>query len=109
MFLGGRLRATLVCLATLGVALAVASPALAAPAAPPTPIDLFNGYQSCSTDVKSPIYLWGGSGVLIEGLAQDPSNSSPQLTEQFKVWPVSDPTHTTTLSNDYVSSRFEGT
>jgi hypothetical protein len=113
MSLGGRLRAPLVCLATLGVALAVTSPALAAPAAPPTPIDLFNGYQSCSTDVNSPTYLWGGrwswQGVLIEGLAQDPSNSSPQLTEQFKVWPVSDPTHTTTLSNNYVSSGFEGT
>jgi hypothetical protein len=110
MSLSGRLRAPLVCLATLGVALAVSSPALAAAAAQPTPIDLFNGYQSCSTDVKSPTYLSSGtSGVVIEGLAQDPSGSGPQLTEQFQVSPVSDPTHTTTLSNDFVSNGFEGT
>src|ERR1700726_3148219 len=109
MSLGGRLRATLVSLATLGVALAVVSPAIAATAAPPTPIDLFNGYQSCSTDVNSPTYLWGGrwswQGVLIEGLSRD---INPSLTEQFQVWPVNDPTKTTTLSNPYVTSGFEG-
>ena len=108
--LSGRLRAPLVCLATLGVALAVSSPALAVAAAQPTPIDLFNGYQACSTDVNSPTYLSSGtSGLVIEGLAQDPSGSGPQLTEQFQVSPVSDPTQTTTLSNDFVSSGFEGT
>lgn len=104
--LGGRFRATLVSLATLGLALAVASPATAATAAPPTPIDLFNAYQPCSTDVHSPNYLWGDHGVLIEGLSQDTSDTL--LTEQFQVWPVSDPTQTTTLSNPYVSSGFEG-
>lgn len=106
MSLGGRLRATLVSLATLGVALAVASPAIAETTAPPTPIELFNGYRSCSTDVNSPTYLSGSGGVLIEGLSQDTSDT--HLTEQFQVWPVSDPTQKTTLSDQFVSSGFEG-
>jgi hypothetical protein len=104
--LGRRWGVALISLATLGLALVAAYPASAATAAPPTPIDLFNGYQSCSTGVNSPTYLWGGEGVKIEGLSQDTSDTL--LTEQFQVWPVSDPTQTTTLSNQYVVSGYEG-
>lgn len=106
MSLGGRLRAALVSLATLGVALAVASPAIAESAAPSTPTELFNGYRSCSTDVNSSTYLSSFGGVIIEGLSQDTSDTS--ITERFQVWPVSDPTQKTTLSNQFVVSGFEG-
>lgn len=112
MSLGGRSRAALVFLATLGLALAAASPATAATAAPPTPIDLFNGDLSCSTDVSSPTYLSASplQGVLLEGLSQDTNASdTPFLTEQFQIWPVSNPTQTTTLSNTTVLPGFEGT
>lgn len=60
--------------------------------------------------MNSPSYLWGGgSGVLIEGLSQDTNASdSPLLTEQFQVWPVSDPAQTTALSNPHVNPGYEG-
>jgi len=107
IFLSGSLRATVVCGVLLGLVLTVPSPAIAAAVAPPTPIDLFNGYQACSQDVNSPVYLSAGiSGVLIEGLSQD--TSDVLVSEQFQIWPVSNPAQITTLANQYVSSGFEG-
>jgi hypothetical protein len=116
MSLGRRSRAALIGLASLGLALAAASPATAATTGPPTPIDLFNGDLACSTNVASPTYvsayegLTEEEGVLLEGLSQDTNSAdSPFITEQFQVWPVSDPTQTTTLSNTTVLPGFEGT
>jgi|HubBroStandDraft_3_1064219.scaffolds.fasta_scaffold31312_1 hypothetical protein len=116
MSLGGRSRAALVAMATLGLTLAAAAPATAATTGPPTPIDLFNGDLSCSTNVASPTYvsayygLTAEAGVQLEGLSQDTNSAdSPFITEQFQVWPVSDPTQTTTLSNTTVLPEFEGT
>lgn len=105
---GGRLRATVVSLATLGTGLALASPAVAATAAPSTPIDLFNGYRYCSTDVNSPTYLSNRGGVIIEGRTPETDPYTGLLTLQFQVWPADDSTQTTTLSNQYVSSGYEG-
>ena len=116
MSLGGRSRAVLIGAASLGLALAAAAPATAATTGPPTPIDLFNGLLSCSTTVASPTYVsavagvQGQQGVILEGLSQDTNAAdSPFITEQFQVWPVSDPTQTTTLSNTTVLPGFEGT
>jgi hypothetical protein len=116
MSLGGRSRAALVAIATLGLALAAAAPATAATTGPPTPIDLFNGELSCSTNAASPTYVSAVSGVqneqgvILEGLSQDTNSSdSPFITEQFQVWPVSDPTQTVALSNTTVVPAFEGT
>lgn len=116
MSLGGRSRAVLVAIASLGLALAAAAPATAATTGPPTPVDLFNGDLSCSTNAASPTYVsavsgvQGEQGVILEGLSQDTNSSdSPFITEQFQVWPVSDPTQTTALSNTTVLPGFEGT
>jgi hypothetical protein len=109
MSLARRSRATsLIALATLGMALAAAAPAAAA-SMPPTPIDLFNTYLPCSTDVTSPDYLNSFGGVILEGRSLD-TNPADGLTiaEQFKLWPISDPTQVTTQSNNFVVTPFEG-
>lgn len=100
MSTGGRSRATVVSLATLGLGLALASPATAA-TAPSTPIDLFNGYRHCSTDVNSPAYLSNLGGVIIEGLSPATDAPPTYLTEQFQVWSEDDPTQATTYSDQY--------
>lgn len=87
---------------TLGLMLATASPALADTLAPPTPIDLFNGYQACSTDPSSPVYL--GGGPLLEARSLDTVDLL--VTENFQVWPLSDPSQVITLTQSGVS-KFE--
>jgi hypothetical protein len=104
---GGRLRAAVVSLATLGVGLALASPALAA-TVPSTPTDLFNGYRFCSTDVNSPAYLSNSGGVLIEGLSPETDSSTASITEQFQVWPADDSAQTTTFSYPRLRPGDEG-
>jgi hypothetical protein len=88
--------------------LALASPAIAATAAPSTPIDLFNGYRFCSTDVNSPAYLSSSGGVLIEGLSSASDSSTAFITEQFQVWPADDSTQTTSFSQQRVHPGDEG-
>jgi hypothetical protein len=105
---GGRLRATVVSLAALVTGLALASPATAAAATPSTPIDLFNGYRFCSTDVNSPTYLSSSGGVLIEGLSPETDSSTAPITEQFQVWPTGDSTQTTTYSDQHLRPGDEG-
>ena len=98
--LGGRLRAALIALGVASLALVAASPAVAAAGGPTTPTELFNGYRACSTDATAPTYVWGGDGVLIEGIPQDATPSTDNgLTVQYQVWPVADPTQITTLSH----------
>ena len=102
----GRSRTAFVCLATLGLALATTAPALAATPGPPTPIDLFNGYQACSTDPTSPVYVDAREDLPLEALSQD-SADSPFVTEQFQVWPVSNPSESVTISNQYALPGIE--
>ncbi|WP_371674465.1 hypothetical protein OG985_22535 [Streptomyces sp. NBC_00289] len=104
MSFGARSRAVLASLGTLGLALAAAaSPASAAAATPTTPTQLFNGYRNCSTDADRPTYLGAREGLVVEGIpgTTDSSGNSP-VTVRYQVWPVADPTHTTTVTRDRV-------
>jgi hypothetical protein len=99
-------RKAIISIATLGLALITASPAVAATSGPPTPIDLFNGYQACSTDVKAPVYLDTFDGLNLEALSQD-TTDSPFAPEHFQVYPVSDPAQVLTFSNQYALPGIE--
>jgi hypothetical protein len=81
---------------------------MAATSGPPTPIDLFNYYQACSTDANSPAFLdaRGPSGLPLEALS--PGTADLIVTEQFQVWPVSDPAQVLTFSNQYALTGIEG-
>ncbi|MET8953609.1 hypothetical protein ACWEQN_29675 [Streptomyces sp. NPDC004129] len=105
MSFGARSRAVLASLGTLGLALAVASPASAAGGTPTTPAQLFNGYRSCSTDTDRPTYVWAGTGLVVEGIPATTDNSS--LSVQYQVWPVADPTQITTVTRDHAAPGFE--
>lgn len=105
--LGGRSRAALICLATLALALVTAVPAMAATSAPPTPIDLQNYYQACSTDPGSPVYVNAVEDLPLQALSQDTADYT--VTEQFQVWPVSDPAQTATFSNEFAITGIEQT
>jgi hypothetical protein len=104
--LGGRSRAALISLAALALAFATTAPAMAETSGPPTPIDLFNDFQACSTDVNSPVFLDAFGGLSLEALSQD-TVDSPFVTEQFKVWPVSDPSQTIIISNQFALPGIE--
>jgi hypothetical protein len=99
-------RTAIISIATLGLALATASPALAATSGPPTPIDLFNGYQACSADVSAPVYLDSAFSVNLEALSQDTADS-PWAPEHFQVYPVSNPAQVITFSNQYALPGIE--
>jgi hypothetical protein len=89
--------------------LASAAPAIAATGGPPAPVDLFNSDVPCSTDVNAPAYVNGFEGVDLIGRSLDTNPAdSPDLTEQFQVWPVSAPAQVTTLSDSAVLPQFEG-
>jgi hypothetical protein len=109
MSFGARSRAVLASLGTLGLALAATvSPASAADATPVTPTQLFNGYQSCSTDSDRPTYLWAGNGLTVESVPETTdTTSTSSVTVQYQVWPVTDPTHTTTVSRVNALPGFE--
>jgi len=90
----------------LGLALAATTPAGAA-TAQPTPIYLFSAYQACSTDATAPSYVFeSGVGIALDGQV-NPADT-PFLTELFQVWPVSDPTQVTQLSDASVFPRTAG-
>ena len=103
--LGGRSRAAFIALAALGLTL-TAAPAMAATSGPPTPIDLFNDSEVCATDATSPVYLDAFEGVSLEALSQD-TVDSPFVTEQFQVFPVSDPSQVVTVSNQFALPGIE--
>ncbi|QIY99056.1 hypothetical protein HEP87_40300 [Streptomyces sp. S1D4-11] len=111
MSLGARSRAVLASLGTLGLSLAAAvSPASAAGGTPTTPTQLFNGNRSCSTDADRPTYLWAGNNVVVEGIpgTTDTTDNSP-VTARYQVWPVTDPSQTTTFNHDRATPGFEAT
>lgn len=70
---GGRLRAALVTIAAVGLAVGVASPALADSGTPLTPTDPINGNAACSTDPAAPLY-WDGNASLTIAAAPGDSN-----------------------------------
>jgi hypothetical protein len=105
MFLGGRSRAAFIGLAALALSL-TAAPAMAATPAPPTPIDLFNDFEACATDANSPIFLNAFEGVSLEALSPD-TVDSPFVTEQFQVFPVTDPSEAVTFSNQFALPGIE--
>ena len=104
--LRGRSRAAFIALAALGLALATTAPAIAASSGPPTPIDLFNNFQACSTDANSPLYVDARSELPLEALSQDTADS-PFVTEQFQVFPVSDPSQVINLSDQFALPGIE--
>ena len=79
---------------------------MAATSGPPTPIDLFNNFQACSTDASSPVYLDARLDLPLEALSQDTADS-PFVTEQFQFWPVSDPSQAVTISNQFALPGIE--
>lgn len=102
-------RLILIVIAALGLAL-ITGPTAFAATAPPAPIDLFNAYQACSADMSSPTFLSSDGGILIEALDQDTNASdTPFITENFQIWPVTDSTQITTLTDSYVEPGYEGT
>jgi hypothetical protein len=103
------MRVALASLGVLGLALAGASPALAASGTPTTPTELFTDYKFCATDANAPTYVGGRDGVDIRGIPADTDSVNNHfLTAQYRVWPVSDPTQTTTLTRTTVPTGFEG-
>src|SRR5690348_11431766 len=91
-----RTRLALGATGALCLALLATPRADAATGTPTTPTDLFNAYSTCSHDPDAPVYVWAGSGVDLEGVPgyTDP-DATPRLSEQFKLWPVADPTQVT--------------
>jgi hypothetical protein len=101
--LGTRARAALVSTAAIGLAVLAAAPASAATTSgtPSTPTELFNAYQACSTDASAPLYVAGRDGLIVEGIPNDSATGITDLTVQYQLWPVSDPTQIVTGSDTY--------
>jgi hypothetical protein len=98
---GGRIRAALAGAAAFALALLATGPAHAAGGTPTTPTELFNAYQSCSTDPNAPLYVAGRAGITLEGIGSDSDPSVSRLTVQFRVWPVGNPTQITTAADTW--------
>ncbi|WP_354640109.1 hypothetical protein [Kitasatospora camelliae] len=105
-----RTRAAFASVAAAGLALlAVTAPAHATGGTPTTPTDLYNEYQACSTDQAKPVYVAGRTGLTVEGI---PGHTDPEVrwvTEQFRAWPVSDPSQVITAERTYSSLGNEAT
>lgn len=97
----------LIPLTVLGLALATTAPALADTSSTPTPIDLFNAYQACSTDVNAPVYVNPFGGLDLEALSPDTAVYPNDVTEGFQVYPVSDPTQVLSFTNQYALPGIE--
>lgn len=65
----------------------------------------FHGFQACSADPNSPVYLDALGGLPIEALSPDTSDF--QVTEQFRVWPVSDPSQAVIFSDQFALTGIE--
>jgi hypothetical protein len=106
---GRRIRAAFASGAAVALALLGAAPAHAAGGSPTTPTELFNAYQACSTDASAPVYVAGRDGLVVEGITADTDSGVTQLTEQFQLWPVSDPAQIVTGSDAYAQVGYEAT
>lgn len=92
MSLGTRVRAALVSLGAIGLALAAASPALADTATPVTPTKLLTGGQACVTDQSSAQYFSTDNTFEFEGAPALSDGSETSASIEYQLWPVSDPT-----------------
>ncbi|MFD8594182.1 hypothetical protein ACFV1L_04195 [Kitasatospora sp. NPDC059646] len=96
--------------AGLTLALLVPGAAGAATGTPNVPTDLYNAYQPCATDPNAPLVVAGrGSGVTVEGIPSHTSPSAYYLTEQFRYWPVADPTQIATVERTWSTPGYEAT
>ncbi|MFC5643054.1 hypothetical protein [Kitasatospora cinereorecta] len=99
-----RVRAAFAPVAAVGLALlAVATPAHATGGTPTTPTDLYNEYQACSTDQAKPLYVAGRDGLVVEGIPGHTDAGVRWVTEQFRAWPLSDPSQVITGERGYAS------
>ncbi|GAA2824172.1 hypothetical protein GCM10010441_55770 [Kitasatospora paracochleata] len=99
-----RIRAALAPVAAAGLALlVVATPAHATGGTPTTPTDLYNEYQACSTDQAKPLYVAGRDGLVVEGIPGHTDAGVRWVTEQFRAWPLSDPSQVITGERGYAS------
>ena len=96
--LGKQVRVALTSLAAIGLAMAAASPALADTATPVTPTNLLNGGQACVTDQSAAQYFNTNNYFQFEGAPADTDATETTLTEQFQLWPVSDPSQISSWS-----------
>lgn len=92
---GRRVRAALVSLAALGLAVTAASPALADAVTPVAPTKLINGGQACATDQSSAGYYNANNSFEIEGAPTLSDGSLASASIEYQLWPVSDPTQVT--------------
>ncbi|MEV8095559.1 hypothetical protein [Kitasatospora sp. NPDC085879] len=105
-----RTRAAFASVAAAGLALlAVAAPAHATGGTPTTPTDLYNEYRACSTDQAAPVYVAGRTGLTVEGIPGHTDPNTRWITEQFRAWPVSDPSQVVTAERGYASVGNEAT
>ncbi|NUR00125.1 MAG: hypothetical protein HOY79_27425 [Streptomyces sp.] len=103
-----RPRAVLAAVGAFGLMLLAAPHALAS-GTPTTPTELFNSFLVCSNDANAPTYVpetGSPQGVYIEGVPA-PVGTTGSLAEQFRVWPVSDPTQTTSLIDQTSIAGFD--
>lgn len=107
MYLAGRMRVGLASAVAVGLALFAAAPAKAAGGMPTTPTDLYNQYLACSTNASAPVYLAGRAGVQLEAIAGNTDTSVTAESEDFRLWPVSDPTQVITKSNSFARVGWE--
>ncbi|PYC71022.1 hypothetical protein C7C46_26925 [Streptomyces tateyamensis] len=78
--------------AAIGLAVLGAVPASADVSVPVTPTELFNNLQACSTDANAPVVTDARLGVDVEGIPATTDPTALWVTEQFQLYPVSDPT-----------------
>lgn len=96
---GRRARVALVLLAAVGVSMTASLPAFAAGGAPVTPTDLRNGNNlPCAADPNTPLYYNPVNDFTVEGVPSDTNPSEYTVTEQFQIWPVSNPTQVASWS-----------
>ncbi len=96
---GWRKRVAFASLAAIGFVVSVQLPARAAGGAPLTPTDLLNGnLLPCATDASAPLVYNPVGDFRIEGRPGDTDPSESVLTEQYQLWPVSDPSQISSWS-----------
>lgn len=106
--LGVPKRAALLIAGAAALALAGGSPASAAGGSPTTPTHLFNDLRACSTQSDAPAYVSARGGLELEGVPDDADTGTGLfVTVQYRVWPVSDPSQTTTVTDTHAEKDYE--
>jgi len=109
-----RTRVAAITLGAVGLALATAGPALAVTGTPVTPTDALNNGAACATDQSNPYWANPGSWLTIEArpdladvTGTTDGSAGVTVTEQYRVYPVDDPTQITSYSLS-VGAQLEG-